>query len=99
MHHAKLIPEVVRIVDRRVPSVHLWTSVPSSKVIISNQARTVEATNNASDLRVYLDFDEPITSSAVELRRALSVSNGILTPIARKSNGNRHFGYAVSFTS
>uniref|UniRef100_A0A7I4EM59 Bacterial Ig-like domain-containing protein n=1 Tax=Physcomitrium patens TaxID=3218 RepID=A0A7I4EM59_PHYPA len=81
--------------DRRVPSVHLWTSVPSSKVIISNQARTVEATNNASDLRVYLDFDEPITSSAVELRRALSVSNGILTPIARKSNGNRHFGYAL----
>lgn len=82
--------------DRTVPSVNLWTAVPSSEVIIDNQPRTCEATNRASDLMIYLNFDSPVKSSAQELLGFLSVSSGNLTATARKSDGNRHFGFEVS---
>lgn len=81
--------------DRTVPSVNLWTAVPSSEVVIGNQAKTCEATNQASNLRVYLDFDSPVNSSAEELLSHLSVSRGVLTPTARKSLGNRRFGFQL----
>jgi hypothetical protein len=86
----------MRVADRTVPTVNLWTAVPSSEVVINNQPRTCEATNRASDLRIYLDFDSPVTSSAQELLGVLSVSNGNLTATARKSLGNRRFGFRVS---
>ncbi|KAG0558527.1 hypothetical protein KC19_10G034900 [Ceratodon purpureus] len=82
--------------DRTVPSVNLWTAVPSSDIIIGNQPRTCEATNRASDLRIYLDFDTPVSSSAEDLLHLLSVTNGVLTPTGRKSLGNRRFGFRLS---
>ena len=33
------------VADRTVPSVDLWTTIPSSEVTIDNQPRTYEATN------------------------------------------------------
>ncbi|KAG0609988.1 hypothetical protein M758_7G030200 [Ceratodon purpureus] len=82
--------------DRTVPSVNLWTAVPTSEVIINNQPRTCEATNNASDLMIYLNFDSPVTSSAQELLGFLSVSSGNLTAASRKTGGNRRFSFKLS---
>jgi hypothetical protein len=84
--------------DRTIPSVNLWTAVPSYEVVIGSQPRTCDATNRASDLRIYLDFDTPVSSSVEDLLRLLSVSDGVLTPTARKSLGNRRFGFRVSFS-
>ena len=83
------------VADRTIPSVDLWTAISDSEVTIDNQPRTIEATNRASDLRIYLDFDSPVTSSAEELLNLLSVTTGTLTATARKSLGNRRFGFMV----
>lgn len=96
VHVVGLTSEELCISDRTVPSVNLWIAVPSSEVIIDNQSRTCEATNRASDLRVYLDFDSPVKSSTEDLLSLLSVSRGVLTTTARNSLGNRRFGFRVS---
>lgn len=91
-----LISEELCLSDRTVPSVNLWTAIPSSEVVIDNQSRTCEATNRVSDLIVYLDFDSPVKNSAEDVLNFLSVSSGVLTITARKSLGNRRFGFKVS---
>lgn len=91
-----LMTEEFCMSDRTIPSVNLWTAIPSCEVVIGNQPRTCEATNRASDLRIYLDFDTAVSSSAEDLLRLLSVTNGVLTPTGRKSLGNRRFGFRVS---
>jgi len=95
LQRSNLSSSVIRF-DRTVPSVNLWTAVPSTEVAIDDQPRTCEATNRASELRVYLDFDSPVKSSAEDLLNYLSVSHGVLTTTARKSLGNRRFGFRLT---
>ncbi len=55
--------------DRSAPSVNLWTAnlwtaIPDSQVLISNQSRTIQATNSVADLIIFLDFFQPVTCTA-----------------------------------
>ncbi|KAH8966354.1 hypothetical protein BDL97_03G020900 [Sphagnum fallax] len=81
--------------DRSAPSVNLWTAIPDSQVLISNQSRTIQATNSVADLIIFLDFSQPVTSTANELQQILEVSTGVLTSIQRRSFGIQRFGYIL----
>ncbi|CAK9863574.1 unnamed protein product [Sphagnum jensenii] len=86
--------------DRTAPSVNLWTASPDYQVTINNQSRTIQATNKVADLIIFLDFSQPITTTASELQQMLDVSSGVnLTARGRKSLGNRRFGYTLGNTS
>ena len=81
--------------DRTQPTVNVWTAFGNSQVVIREQARTVQASNSMSSLRINVDFSQPITDTAAELQSLLNITNGILTPTQRRSHGNRRFGFLV----
>ncbi|XP_057861684.1 uncharacterized protein LOC131069102 isoform X2 [Cryptomeria japonica] len=84
--------------DKRPVYVNLWTSIPELQMNINNELRTVEATNKVDSLKVFLDFNNPIVNSTAEVLSVLHLqpNTGILTPIHRKSHGNRRFGFQIT---
>ena len=74
----------------------MWTALPDFDIPIGSGHRTVQATNKISDLRIYLDFNTPITTTAEELLALLNVSTGVLSATHRNTAANRRFGYLVS---
>ncbi|XP_073108633.1 uncharacterized protein [Elaeis guineensis] len=60
-----------------------------------NRIRTVEATNNEKNLRIYLSFSEPVLNSSEEILGVLHLSSGLLSPTNRNTFGNHRFGYVV----
>ncbi|KAG9445995.1 hypothetical protein H6P81_012123 [Aristolochia fimbriata] len=85
--------------DRRPVNVDMWTSVPSYELEISHIPRTILATNKVKDLKIFLDFSDPIVNSTNDILAALEVSEGQLTPIHGGSHGNRRFGFEVRIVS
>ncbi|KAL4198739.1 hypothetical protein AMTRI_Chr03g47550 [Amborella trichopoda] len=81
--------------DRRPVTVNLTTHIPEKFLELENETRRVDATNDNKDLRIYLDFSEPILNSSSEILSVLHTSNGFLIPTRRRSLGNRRFGYLV----
>ncbi|KAJ0985768.1 hypothetical protein J5N97_004124 [Dioscorea zingiberensis] len=82
--------------DRRDIHVNLRTHIPERILQLNGEMRTVEATNDAENLRIYLYFSEPVLNSSAEILGVLHASSGALLPINSSNLGNRRFGYVVS---
>ncbi|KAG0585982.1 hypothetical protein KC19_2G054000 [Ceratodon purpureus] len=81
--------------DRTIPTVNMWTTIPDFDIGIGSGHQTIQATNKISDRRIYLDFNEPITTTAEGLLALLNVSDGILSATHRNTAANRRFGYVL----
>uniref|UniRef100_A0A2P2M3G2 Bacterial Ig-like domain-containing protein n=1 Tax=Rhizophora mucronata TaxID=61149 RepID=A0A2P2M3G2_RHIMU len=82
--------------DRRNVSVDLRIHVPEKLLQLNSETRTVQATSNYGNLKVYLYFSEPVLNSSVEILNSLSTSHGALLPIHGQSLGNRRFGFQIA---
>ncbi|CAA6673081.1 unnamed protein product [Spirodela intermedia] len=82
--------------DRRNVSVDVKTRIAQKLIQINRVPRTVEATNDDRDLRVYVNFSVPVVNSSSEILRALRTTAGVLVPTNRSSLGNRRFVKNVS---
>ncbi|PKI59122.1 hypothetical protein CRG98_020488 [Punica granatum] len=83
-------------IDRRSVFVNLRTHIPEQLLQLDNVIRTVQATNNYDNLKVYLYFSEPILNSSVEILGSLNTSQGLLHPINSNTLANRRFGFMVT---
>ncbi|KAF8399728.1 hypothetical protein HHK36_015599 [Tetracentron sinense] len=81
--------------DRRSVFVNLRTHIPEKLLQLNSETRTVEATNNYENLKVYLYFSEPILNKSAEILSSLHSSQGLLLPANGKTRGNRRFGFLV----
>lgn len=81
--------------DRRNVSVDVKTRIAQRLIQINRVPRTVEATNDDRDLRVYVNFSVPVVNSSSEILHALRTTAGVLVPINRSSLGNRRFVFMV----
>ncbi|XWS60752.1 hypothetical protein CRYUN_Cryun07bG0062900 [Craigia yunnanensis] len=82
--------------DRRSIFVNLRAHVPEKLLQLNSEIRTVQATNNYYNLKVYLYFSAPILNSSVEILSSLNMSLGTLLPISGEHHGNRRFGFLVA---
>ncbi|CAA7410296.1 unnamed protein product [Spirodela intermedia] len=85
--------------DRRNVSVDVKTRIAQKLIQINRVPRTVEATNDDRDLRVYVNFSVPVVNSSSEILRALRTTAGVLVPTNRSSLGNRRFVLMVKNVS
>ncbi|KAG5534704.1 hypothetical protein RHGRI_022736 [Rhododendron griersonianum] len=81
--------------DRRPVLVDLWTSVPSYEVVINGVPRTVIATNETEDLKVFLDFSIPMMNATEQIQSALRVNAGNFIPSHGGNHGNRSFAFEL----
>ncbi|PSR95878.1 Pre-neck appendage protein [Actinidia chinensis var. chinensis] len=81
--------------DRSSVFVNLRTHVPEKLLQLNSETRTVQATNNHRNMKVYLYFSEPVLNSSSEMLNSLHTSQGSLLPIIGNSLGNRRFGFMV----
>ncbi|XP_010251177.1 PREDICTED: uncharacterized protein LOC104593155 isoform X2 [Nelumbo nucifera] len=81
--------------DRRNVFVNLRTHIPEKLLELNSETRTVEATNNFKNLKIYLYFSVPVLNSSSEILSSLHPSQGLLLPTNGKSLGNRRFGFLV----
>lgn len=84
------------VLDRRPVLVDLWMSVPSYEVVINGVPRTVIATNETEDLKVFLDFSIPMMNATEQIQSALRVNAGNFIPSHGGNHGNRSFAFEVS---
>ncbi|KAK6249525.1 hypothetical protein SCA6_003530 [Theobroma cacao] len=82
--------------DRRSVFVDLRTHVPEKLLQVNSKIRTVRATNNHNNLKVYLYFSAPILNSSAEILSSLNIRQGRLLPISGEHHGNRRFGFLVA---
>ncbi|XWS50936.1 hypothetical protein CRYUN_Cryun12cG0133900 [Craigia yunnanensis] len=82
--------------DRRSVFVNLRTHVPEKLLQLNSKIRTVQATNDCINLKVYLYFSAPILNSSAEILSSLNISHGTLLPISGERHGNRRFGFLVA---
>lgn len=81
--------------DRRSVFVSLRTHVPERLLELGGETRTVQATNNSKNLKVYLYFTEPVLNTSTELLNTIYISQGSLRPINGSSLANRRFGFMI----
>ncbi|KAL5813853.1 hypothetical protein ACOSQ4_024494 [Xanthoceras sorbifolium] len=82
--------------DRRSVFVNLRIHVPEKLLQLNSETRTVQATNNHENLKVFLYFSEPVLNSSADILNSLNASQGSLLPIEGKSHGNRRFGFMIT---
>lgn len=82
--------------DRRSVFVDVRSHVPEKLLQINSETRTVMATNNNNNLKLYLYFTEPVMNSSAEILSSLNTSQGSLVPISGDNLGNRRFGYQLT---
>ncbi|XP_022737519.1 uncharacterized protein LOC111290468 [Durio zibethinus] len=82
--------------DRRSVYVNLRAHAPEKLLQLNSEIRTVQATNNYDNLKVYLYFSAPILNSSAEILSSLNISQGTLLPISGEHHGNRRFGFLVA---
>lgn len=75
--------------------VNLRLRIPERLLQLNGQARTVQATNNYDNLKVYLYFSAPVLNSSAEILDSLNVSQGLLLPTSGNTLGNRRFSFLV----
>ncbi|KAM1129088.1 hypothetical protein ACFXTH_038956 [Malus domestica] len=83
-------------IDRRKEYVNLRIHIPERLLQLNGETRTVQATNNYNNLKIYLYFSEPVLNSSAEILNSLNISQGSLHPDSRKDLGNRRFGFMVA---
>lgn len=83
--------------DRRTVFVNLRVHIPETLLQLNGETRTVQATNNYNNLKVYLYFSEPVLNTSAQILKSLNISQGLLLPDSKKNYGNRRFGFAVSW--
>ncbi|KAA8540802.1 hypothetical protein F0562_024765 [Nyssa sinensis] len=81
--------------DRRSVFVNLRTHVPQRLLQLNGETRTVQATNNYKNLKVYLYFSVPVLNTSAEILKSLHTSQCSLLPISGNSLRNRRFGFQV----
>ncbi|KAF5933104.1 hypothetical protein HYC85_029275 [Camellia sinensis] len=81
--------------NRRSVFVNLRTHIPERLLQHNNETRTVQATNNHKNLKVYLYFSVPVLNSSAEILNSLHTSQGSLLPISGNRLRNRRFGFMV----
>ncbi|CAL9068770.1 unnamed protein product, partial [Musa banksii] len=81
--------------DRRSVFMNLTSHVPEKLLQLNGLLRTVQASNSARDLKIYLSFSEPVLNSSEEILDLLHASSGLLVPTNKSNLGNRRFGYLV----
>ncbi|KAF5730862.1 hypothetical protein HS088_TW19G00462 [Tripterygium wilfordii] len=87
---------VVSSTDRRNVYVNLRTHIPEKLLQLNHEIRTVQATNDYDNLKVYLYFSRPVLNSSVEILNSLSTSQGAFLPIHGEDLRKRRFGFQVS---
>lgn len=83
------------VLDRRPVLVDLWTSIPSSELVINGVPRTVISTNKTENLIVFLDFSIPIMNATEQVLHALHVNTGNFISSHGGNHGNRRFAFEV----
>ncbi|KAL9666929.1 hypothetical protein QQ045_001273 [Rhodiola kirilowii] len=81
--------------DRKNVFVNLRTHIPERLLQLNDATRTVLATNNSTDLNVYLYFSEPVLTSSLEVLNALKTSQGSILAVEGESRGNRKFSFMI----
>ncbi|KAL3512805.1 hypothetical protein ACH5RR_025522 [Cinchona calisaya] len=81
--------------DRRSVFTNLRTHIPEKVLQINREARTVLAANKRKNLKVYLNFTEPVLNSSAEIMSTLNTSQGSLLPISGNTFGNCRFRFQV----
>ncbi|XP_047316838.1 uncharacterized protein LOC124920397 isoform X2 [Impatiens glandulifera] len=81
--------------DRREVFVNVKTHIPEKLLQIDDQTRSVQATDNHKNLKVYLYFSKPVINSSMEVLNSLTINEGSLSPIDGDTHGNRRFGFIV----
>lgn len=81
--------------DRRSVFVSLRIHVPEKLLQLNGETRTVQATNDSKNLKVYLYFTEPVLNTSIEIMKSIHVSQGLLRPINSSTLANRRFGYQI----
>lgn len=81
--------------DRRSVFVSLRIHVPEKLLQLNGETRTVQATNDSNNLKVYLYFTEPVLNTSIEVMKSIHVSQGLLRPINSSTLANRRFGYQI----
>ncbi|XVF54085.1 hypothetical protein PTKIN_Ptkin05aG0152700 [Pterospermum kingtungense] len=82
--------------DRRSVFVNLRAHVPEKLLRLNSEIRTVQATNDYDNLKVYLYFSAPVLNSSAEILSSLNTSQGTLLPISGEDHGNRRFGFQIA---
>ncbi|KAK2993225.1 hypothetical protein RJ640_005193 [Escallonia rubra] len=81
--------------DRRSVSVNLTTRVPERQFQLNSETRTVQATSNYENLKVYLYFTGSFVNSSTEILNSVHTSQGSLVPLGGDTLQNRRFGFQV----
>ncbi|KAG0464201.1 hypothetical protein HPP92_020270 [Vanilla planifolia] len=82
--------------DRRQVFVNIRTKIPEKLLQFNGNLRRIEATNRKRNLRIYLQFSEPVLNSSVEMLRVLHVNAGVLLPSNGSTLGQRRFCFKVT---
>ncbi|KAK2663734.1 hypothetical protein Ddye_002308 [Dipteronia dyeriana] len=85
--------------DRRSVFVNLRSHVPEKLLQLNSETRTVQATNNHENLKLFLYFSEPVLNSSADILNSLHSSQGAILPVEGKSRGNRRFGFMITNVS
>ncbi|KAF3436998.1 hypothetical protein FNV43_RR19751 [Rhamnella rubrinervis] len=85
--------------DRRNVYANMRLRIPERLIQLNGQTRTVQATNNYDNLKVYLYFSAPVLNSSAEILNSLSISQGLLLPTSGNTLRNRRFGFLVANVS
>ncbi|KAL6177481.1 hypothetical protein ACLB2K_049007 [Fragaria x ananassa] len=83
-------------IDRRPVFSNLRIHIPETLLQLNGETRTVQATNNHNNLKIYLYFSEPVLNTSAQILKSINISQGILLPNSTNNSGNRRFGFAVS---
>ncbi|KAK3228156.1 hypothetical protein Dsin_008018 [Dipteronia sinensis] len=81
--------------DRRSVFVNLRSHVPEKLLQLNSETRTVQATNNHENLKVFLYFSELVLNSSADNLNSLNTSQGALLLVEGKSQWNRRFGFMI----
>ncbi|XP_050376974.1 uncharacterized protein LOC126794334 [Argentina anserina] len=83
-------------IDRRPVFSNLRIHIPETLLQLNGETRTVQATNNHNNLKIYLYFSEPVLNTSAQILKSINISQGLLSPDSTKNLGNRRFGFVVS---
>lgn len=83
--------------DRRNVFVNLRIHILERLLQLNGETRTVQATNNYNNLKIYVYFSEPVLNSSAQILNSLNISQGSLLPASGNNTGNRRFGFVVSW--
>ncbi|CAI0457628.1 unnamed protein product [Linum tenue] len=81
--------------DRRPVVADLWMPVSSYVLKINGVPRTVLSTNKMEELKIFLDFSNPIKNSTEEVLSALHVKSGSVSSVLSGHQGNGKFAFRL----